>query len=69
MSPGRAILMSLPSRLTCASEAVERERKTSAENSRNSPSSVPRSMSPSRNPRAFASLLNFMPIFMSFIAI
>ena len=64
--PGMGRLMCLPWRTKSTRVAVAKSRKKSASKVLNSPFSVPRSTSPSLNPRAFASELNFIPAVISF---
>ena len=66
ISPGRLMLIGLPSRMMSTRFAVEISRKRSALKSLKAPFSVPTRISWSLNPYDFASLLNFIPCFMSF---
>ena len=66
MLPGSDTVVCLPLRNTRTSRAIAVSRYTSTSNSRKSPFSVPMSMSWSLKPYCFASVLNFIPIVMSF---
>ena len=66
MSSGMFITISLPLRLTVTVFASDILRSISMSNFLKAFSLVPMRMSPSLNPMAFASVLNFIPIVMSF---